>query len=106
ADKEPQKKQEATLGEQVRLAGLVDQLGDLAHGAMHRKVAQLRVLRESEQQSQRADHQSPKQQPPASHPEEGGLVQIGQHERGFAARSMLGWGGVLQQSENHSGLSP
>src|SRR6266566_6356236 len=105
ADKEPQNQQEPTLGEQIGLAGLVDQLGDLAHGAMHGEVAQLRVLRETKEQPQGADDQAPQQQCAAADPaEERGLVQVRQYERGFTACCMLG--GILQQSENHAQRSP
>src|SRR2546428_612305 len=66
------------------------QLGDLAHRPMHGEVLELRVLREAEQESERADHEAPEQQrPPPDAAEERGLIEIGQHERGLAASRML-----------------
>ena len=38
-DKEPQNQQKFSLRDQVGLAGLIDQFGDLEHGAMHRHVS-------------------------------------------------------------------
>ena len=42
ADEDLQDQQELALLDQVRLAGLVDQLGDLAHRRVHRQGLQLR----------------------------------------------------------------
>ena len=90
ADEDPENKKEAALREQVRLTRLVDQLGDLPHRPVHGEVLELRVLGESEQQSERANHEAPQQQRPSPDAaKERGLIEIGQHERGLAASRML-----------------
>ena len=37
-DKHPQQQQELALGNQIRLARLIDQFGNLEHGTMHRQL--------------------------------------------------------------------
>jgi hypothetical protein len=70
---------------------------------MHRQVAQLRVLRETEQQPERADEQPPQQQRPASDAaRERGLIEIWQHQGRFTAGRVLsggrrGAGSVLKE---------
>ena len=45
----PKDEDELALGDQVGLAGFVNEFGDLAHGAMDRQVLELHVNRQSEQ---------------------------------------------------------
>ena len=47
-DEEFQQEEKLALCNQVGLAGLIDQLGNLAHGAMHRQVLQPRVNHQTE----------------------------------------------------------
>ncbi|MPM14466.1 hypothetical protein SDC9_60829 [bioreactor metagenome] len=62
ADDRPQDEQEPALGLQVRLAGGVDELGDLAHRAVHRQLAQLGVRHHTEQETKQAHHQTDREQ--------------------------------------------
>ena len=62
ADEQPENQQELALLNQVGLARLVDELGDLAHRRMHRHVLQLRVDDQAEEQPERADDQAAEQQ--------------------------------------------
>jgi hypothetical protein len=53
---------ELPLRDQICLAGLVDQLRDLAHRFVHDHSLELAVHHESEEQSQGANHQPAHQQ--------------------------------------------
>jgi hypothetical protein len=68
-----------------------------------RKVAQLRVLREPEQQTERADDESPEQETASANAaEEIDLIEIRQNQRRFTACSVLGGGlsgSVLEERE-------
>ncbi len=101
ADEKPQNKEKAALRGEIGLARLVNQLGDLPHRPMHGEIAQLGVLRETEEQAERTDHEPPQQQgPPADPTQEHGLIQIRQHERRFTSGGVLrGGSGVLEESE-------
>ena len=71
---------------QIGLAGLVDQLRDLAHRLVHRQVLQLHVDDEAEEQSQHADDESEHQQGAAPHPGHVDRAEVGDLEVGLAAR--------------------
>ncbi len=55
ADEQPEERQELGLLEQVGLAGLVDELGDLEHGLVDRKVPDRHVHVEAEHAAEQAD---------------------------------------------------
>ena len=57
-DKDPQNQQELALRDQIGLASLVDQLRNLAHGAVYRQVAQAGIDRESKAETQKAENYS------------------------------------------------
>ena len=57
-DQEPQERQELALLREVTLAGLPDNVGDVAHGRMHRQCVHLDVLDDSEQGSDQRDHKT------------------------------------------------
>ena len=58
ADEELEQEDELALRDEVGLAGLVDQLGDLAHRAVDRQVLELRVHHQAEEQAEDADDQA------------------------------------------------
>ncbi len=58
----PQAEDELALGDEVRLARLVDELGDLQHRLVHGQVLQLAVLHEAEDQTEHAHHDAGHQQ--------------------------------------------
>jgi hypothetical protein len=70
ADEQPQERDELALGLEVGLAGLVDQLGDLAHRLVHRHVLELPVDRHAEGDGDRAHHEADREDRPAGHAEE------------------------------------
>src|SRR5208282_6927335 len=61
-DEDPQEQEEFALCDQVRLAGLVNQLGDFAHRFVHRQVLQLHENGHAEEQAENADEDAEKQQ--------------------------------------------
>ncbi len=72
--------QELPLLQQIRLAGLKDQLRDFGHGAVHWQVLHAGVREGAEQQSEHAYDQPVEQDSVPRHPEEVALPQIGEHE--------------------------
>ena len=90
ADEDPQDQDELSLGDEVGFAGLVNQLRDLAHRAVHRKIAQLHEDHHPERQTEYADPQACHEQRPAVDPVEAHLAKIGQHQVGFSARRVCG----------------
>ncbi len=44
SDKRPEDHQELSLGHEICLAGLINQLGDIPHGFMHRKVFYSKII--------------------------------------------------------------
>ena len=80
-DEGPEERDELDLGDQVGLAGLIDQLGDLEHGLVHREVPDLGVLHEAEADAEQADDQPDQQQVVARHAQEAALqgrdLQVG-----------------------------
>ena len=58
ADEEPENKKEAALGEQVRLARLVNQLGDLQHRRVDGHVLQRPERHQPEQQAESANEKT------------------------------------------------
>ena len=94
-DEAPQDQDELALGDQVGLARLVDQLGDLQHAAVHGKVLQLLERHEAEQQPQRADDQSAQEQRvPVDAPEKCHRGQIRDDQGRFATSVTHGAGAV------------
>src|SRR5262249_3806669 len=62
SDEKPEQDEKFSLCEQVRFAGFVDQLGDIAHGAMYGEVFQPAINRESEDKAENAKQDSKQQQ--------------------------------------------
>ena len=62
ADEDPQHENELTLGDQVGLTRLVDQLRDLAHCPVHGQVLQVGVDGETKEQAEDADSQAKQKQ--------------------------------------------
>ena len=75
-DEDLEQQDELALRDQVRLAGLVDQLGDLPHRLVHGHVLELPVDDEPEHQPQHADGEPQHEQGPATHAGHAGLAEV------------------------------
>jgi len=94
ADERFQDEDELALGDEVRLAGLVDELRDLLHRAMHGHPLDLLVDDQAEHQPGQANQQAAQQQAVTRDtPEKGRAPEVGEHQTGFAAATSLGGGG-------------
>ncbi len=104
-DERPQDHEELALGNHVGLAGLIDQLGNLAHGAVYRQVLELHVNGESEEQSEAAEDNSDQQNVVAIHAEEADGGQIGDLKGRFTSglARLSECGGSLQHEKCASG---
>ncbi len=67
---------------EVGLAGLVDQLGDLAHRPVDRQVLELHVDHQAEEQAEHADDEAAQEQVAPGHAEEGDIAGRGRAARG------------------------
>ena len=76
-DERPEDGDELPLGDQVGLAGFVDELRDLEHRPVDRELADLHVLDESEDHPANADDQSKQEQIVTGHPEEVHRAEVG-----------------------------
>ena len=85
ADEQLEHEQQLALLDHVGLAGLVDQLRDLAHGRMHRQLLDRQVALQAEDQAQHADQQPAEEELVAVQPEEAPLLQARQAEIHLAA---------------------
>ncbi len=88
ADENLENEEELALRDQIGLAGLVDQLGDLAHRGVHRKVLELRVDHEPEEKPGRADQQPEHEERSSAHSQEIHGSQVGQDQIGLPAAGM------------------
>ena len=84
-DEDPENDQELALRQQVGLAGLVDQLGDLAHGRVDGEIAKPGIHHEAEDEAERGDAHTEHQERAPSNPEERHCGEVGQHQACFAA---------------------
>ena len=82
--------QELALLNQVGLARLVNQLGDVGHRAMHRQALHVRVRPGAEQQAEHADHEARQQNLVPGQAEEVALIQVGQVDVHLAAGAVNG----------------
>ncbi len=81
---------ELALCDQIRLAGLVDQLGDLAHRFVYGHALELAVEHQTEQKSERADDESThEQRAPVDAAQKAHLGQVRDYEVRFSARLVL-----------------
>src|SRR5262249_13552057 len=83
-DERPQQHEKLTLRKQVGLAGLVDEFGDFAHGAMDWQILQAHVDGHAETQSKDAEQQTDHQEPMTINAKEGHRREVGQFQRGLA----------------------
>ncbi len=83
-DEEPEKKKELALGNEVGLAGFVDELGNVAHGAVHGEILEAAVDHQAEDEAEDAEQDAEEQQLVAVDAEELDLRQVGQLQVGFA----------------------
>ena len=87
AMKTQQQHQKFALRDEIRLAGLVDQLGDIAHRLVHGQILESRVDRQAEEQTEDANENAPEEKlvaVDAAGELNGG--KIGKLEAGLAAR--------------------
>ena len=91
---------ELALRDQVRLAGLVDQLGDLEHRLVHGQVLQLPVDHQAEEQAEHADDEAAHEQRAAVHAQELDRGEIGEDEARLAAG---GLGGLCERGAGQHG---
>ena len=84
-DERFEQQQKFALRDEIRLASLVDQLGNFTHRAVHRQVFQPRVDGQSEKQAEDAEDDANREQLVAVNAEELNLRKIRQLQIGFAA---------------------
>ena len=104
-DEEPQDQQEFALGDQIGFAGLVNQFGNLEHGAMHWHIPQAGIDDQPEAQTEDAEQNADHQQAMTVNAEEQYLREVGKFQAGFAADFMgrLGQGGNGTETEDGDG---
>ena len=84
---------ELALRDQIGFAGLIDQFGDFAHGAMHGRILELNVDNQPKQSAQRAENQPNFQQRVAAGAvQERDALHVGQPEIGFSGGFRRGRG--------------
>ena len=94
-----EQQQELALGEEVGLAGFVDQFGNFEHGAMHGQIFQAAVDGQAEDQPEDAEENAEEQQLVAVDAEKVDLGEVGELEIGFAAGFLSGLGKCLRGGE-------
>jgi len=103
ADEQLEQQDELSLRDQVRLARLVDQLGDLEHRLVHRHVLELAKDHQAEPEAEQTDHDADRQQGAAGRrAQEVHASQIGEHEGGFAAFVLRKHRGSRQKSQRRN----
>ena len=85
-DEALEQQQEFALGDEIGFAGLVDQLGNFAHRAVHRQILQAHEDGESEDQSEDAEEDAEQQELVAVDAEEIDLREIREAQVGLTAR--------------------
>src|SRR5205814_4365014 len=80
ADEGLEDEDELALRDEVRLAGLVDQLTDFEHRAVHRERLELAVDDKPEDAAERAHDQAEKEEQTSAHPQELHAIEVRQHE--------------------------
>ncbi len=88
---------ELPLGDQVRLARLVNQLRDLAHRLVHGEIPELDENHEAEEETEHTHDETPEQQRAPVDPREAHLREVGHLEVGFAAAGVRGRGRRLRR---------
>src|SRR5256885_11814901 len=95
ADEDLEEQDELALGDQVRLAGLVDELGDLSHRLVHGKVLELAEDHQPEDEAEHADAEPEREQRAAADAADVHLAEVGNLETGLAAPVLGGPRGRL-----------
>ena len=96
-DEGPQHQDEFALRDQIGFAGLVNQLGNLAHGAVDGSVLELHVNRQPKHQSEHAEEQADQQQVMPGHAEKADRAEIGELQIRFP-------GGFARLSKGRRGI--
>ena len=105
-DEALQEQEELALGDEIGFAGFVDQLGDLAHGAVHGQVLQPLIDGQAEEQAENTKQDAEEQELMAVDAKKGHLREVRQLEIGLAAcfgRLRPGRGGTQRQHRKRSG---
>ncbi len=89
----PQQHEEFALGDEVGLAGFVNQFRDFAHGAVHGQVLQAHEDDHAEAEAEDAEQQPDCQQAVPIHTKERNRRKVGQFQGRLAAR----FGGLCQR---------
>ena len=91
-DEGPQEDEEAALPAQIRLAGGVDELGDLQHRRVHGGLTQAQEGDRAEPEAEQAHDDAGQEQGPAVQaPGDGHARQVGEYEVGLSA-AVIGGG--------------
>src|SRR5439155_357844 len=98
ADEDLEEQDELALGDQVRLAGLVDELGDLSHRLVHGKVLELAEDHQPEDEAEHADAEPEREQRAAADAADVHLAEVGNLETGLAAPVLGGPRGRLGEN--------
>src|SRR5579863_7496303 len=90
-DKYPKQKDEFSLGDEIGFASLVDQFGDLAHGAMHRQVFEAHIDDHAEAESENTKENADEEQAVSVNGsvEKTDRGKIGKFERSFTTSFRL-----------------
>src|SRR5262249_33055121 len=82
--------EELALLDEVSLAGLVDQLGDLRHRPVNRQLAHAEVGPEAEEEAGRAHHEATQEELVPGEAEEAALLEARELEVDLTAGTVLG----------------
>ena len=89
-NEEPEKKQEFALGDEVSLAGFVDQLGNVAHRAVNGKILEAAINDQAKDQAKNAKENAEEKEFVAVDAEKLDLGKVGKFEIGLAAGFLRG----------------
>jgi hypothetical protein len=90
-DKGFEEKKEFALSKEISLAGFVDQLGNLAHGAMRGQALEVAVNIQAEKHAKQAENNTDEEQRVAIGSEESALREIGQAQVGLTGERLGGF---------------
>jgi hypothetical protein len=90
ADEDAELHDELALLEQVRLAGLPDDLGNVGHRLMHGQILDLIERHHAEHDAERGDDQTVREQGRAAHPEHLHGTEVRQHQARFTTVRLRG----------------
>src|SRR5690349_11739860 len=98
-DEGPEQEQEFALWCGISFAGVVDELGDVAHGFVDGEIFQARVNPESEDEAEEAEENTEEEKLVSGHSQERHRREVGELQVGFAAGFVGACGGSGEQRE-------